>query len=136
MRVGADVQSTCRKCGDTWHVVIAIASGQIAKVECRDCGARHGYRPKGGAKTTRRSGPAPRARGKTAKPTHPIVEADLSRPRRSFDTSETYAVGDRIVHPSFGEGVVQAVVGATKVEILFAVGAKTMAHARPARRGT
>ena len=37
----------------------------------------------------------------------PIVAADLSRPRRSFQTSDAYEEGDRVIHPSFGEGVVQ-----------------------------
>jgi hypothetical protein len=36
------------------------------------------------------------------------------------------------MHASFGEGVVQAVVGAKKIEILFEVGAKTLVHARSA----
>ena len=42
--------------------------------------------------------------------------------------SEVYEVGDRVDHPTFGEGVVQAIVGATKIEVLFGVMPKTLAH--------
>jgi hypothetical protein len=35
-----------------------------------------------------------------------------------------------MLHPSFGEGVVQAITGPTKVQVLFASGEKTLVHAR------
>ncbi len=41
MRVGSDIEAICKKCGDVWHVVIALADRAIAKVECRECRARH-----------------------------------------------------------------------------------------------
>lgn len=128
MRVGADVQSTCRRCGDVWHVVIAMTNTRIAKVECKDCGARHGYRPVGAA--ARRKTASGTTRRVTAKRSKEIVAADLSRPPRSFATTETYDVGDRILHPSFGEGVVQSLIGSSKVEVLFEAGPKTMIHGR------
>lgn len=59
-----------------------------------------------------------------------VVEADPSRPRRPFRPSDTYEVGDRILHGHYGEGVVQAVKGPTKVEVLFEAGAKTLVHGR------
>jgi len=124
MRVGADIQAACRKC----------AEGRIANVECGECGARHRYRAAAGASPARKSSVSPRgARSRSAaRKAKPIVAADPSRPRRPFRTSDTYAVGDRVVHPSFGEGVVQAITGATKVEVLFEVGAKTLVHSRTA----
>lgn len=135
MRVGSELEAVCRRCGDTWHVVIALADGRIARVECRQCGARHRYRPVGGAApaaaASRRAAgsgrPASRGRVRSARP---VVEADPSRPRRPFRATDTYQVGDRIVHASFGEGVVQAVTGPSKIEVLFPAGPKTLVHAR------
>ena len=134
MRVGSDIGSICRRCGDVWHVVIARVDGRIAKVECRQCGARHRYRPAEGegartapSRMSAAGATSPRTRRHAAKR---IVEADRSRPRRPFRPSETYRVGDRVVHQSFGEGVVQVVKGATKIEILFEVGSKTLVHGR------
>jgi hypothetical protein len=136
-RVGRDIGSVCRKCGDVWHVVVAASGGRIAQVECKQCGARHRYRPADG-EAEGKAGAGPRKAGaRTASPRtgkaagkKPVVAADLSRPSRRFQMSETYAVGDRVVHASFGEGVVQAVTGVRKVEILFEAGPKTLVHGR------
>jgi len=130
VRVGAEVQSSCRKCGFGWHVVIAMSAGEIAQVECGECRARHRYRPADARK------PGASRAGKLPKTKHPakkraaVVEADLSRPPRSFSARETYVPGDRLMHSSFGEGVVQAVMGPSKIEVLFETGVKVLVHAR------
>ena len=54
----------------------------------------------------------------------------MTRPPRPFRTSDTYSVGDRVVHHHFGEGVVQAVTGPTKIQVLFETGPRTLVHAR------
>ena len=136
-RVGRDIGSVCRKCGDVWHVVVAVTDGRLAQVECKQCGARHRYRPaageaegKAGARTRKANARTASSRTGRAADKKPVVEADLSRPSRRFQMSETYEVGDRVVHTSFGEGVVQAVTGVRKVEILFDAGPKTLVHGR------
>ncbi len=128
MKVGAEVQSLCRKCGESWHVVVALAGGQIAQVECGSCGARHRYRPAG--KKAAASPRAARTGVRRGAPARPLVEADPSRPVRPFRVSDTYQVGDRVAHASFGEGVVQALKGPTKVEVHFADGARVLVHGR------
>ncbi len=132
MRVGSDIEAICRKCGDVWHVVIALADRRIANVECRECGARHRYRGVKGETGAARGKPATRAtssrtRGGKKKP---VVEADESRPRRDFRMTDTYAVGDRVLHASFGEGVVQEVAAPAKIVVLFDVGSKMLVHGR------
>ncbi len=136
MRVGSDVGAICRKCGDVWHVVVAVVDHRIAKVECKQCGARHRFRPSDGESPTAggRRTTATRARSTTSarrvSRKQPIVEADPSRPPRPYRPSECYTRGDRVVHPSFGEGVVQAISGPKKVLVLFAGGEKTLVQAR------
>jgi len=61
VRVGSDIEAICKKCGDVWHVVIALAARRIAKVECKECGARHGYRGVKGEIGAVRGKPAARA---------------------------------------------------------------------------
>lgn len=78
-------------------------------------------------KAARRSTTAARRRKIAPRP---VTEADLSRPPRAFRMSDTYQVGDRVVHASFGTGVVQAVNGPTKMEILFDVGSKILVQGR------
>jgi hypothetical protein len=137
--VGSEVQGICGRCGDVWHVVIAFAGDRIAQVQCGECGARHRYRPSGGAPAGEASpdgarhsrSPARRsaasARRGSAKP---VVEADPSRPRRAFSPHDSYQVGDRLLHPTFGEGVVQAILGASKLLVLFDSGPKRLVQGR------
>ena len=124
-RVGSEIAAICRRCGEIDHVVIALAGDVIAQVECAECGARHRYRPAGGPRprpsTARKSATRTRANDATS-----VVLADPSRPCRSFRPRDTYEVGDRMLHPTFGEGVVQATRGATKVEVLFEAGTKLL----------
>ena len=133
-QVGSDIGALCGKCGDVWHVVIARAEGRIAQVECKQCGARHRFRPPPGERGAR-SGAERRPRRKSVSGSGSasaelIVEADLSRPPRAFDPGETYQVGDRLFHASFGVGVVQAVTGRRKIRVHFGSGAKLLVHAR------
>ena len=76
-----------------------------------------------------RARPAPRSRAAKALDSA-VVEPDLSRPPRPFRTSETFAVGDRVSHPTLGEGVVQALAGPTKIEVLFGAERKLLVHGR------
>jgi hypothetical protein len=76
--------------------------------------------------------PKPPARPKPGAPVEVRVEADLSRPVRPYAASEKYAPADRISHPKLGLGVVQALVGAGKISVLFADRKVVLVHGRPA----
>ena len=136
-QVGSEIGSICGKCGDIWHIVIARDADRIVQVQCGECGARHRYRPPGGAAaggSARRvsksstSGSRPR---KSDAP--PVIEADPARPSRNFSPMDTYQAGDRMVHPTFGEGVVQATQGPTKVSVLFKAGTKLLVQSQVRR---
>jgi len=58
-------------------------------------------------------------RPKQGAPVEVRIEADLSRPIRPYAVSERYAPGDRISHEKLGLGVVQGIVGACKMSVLF-----------------
>jgi len=135
-QVGSDVGALCRRCGDVWHVVVAIVDGRVAKVECKQCGARHRFRSSEPtrAPARRKSAPPVRRAGKrTAAGGAVMVEGDPSRPPRRYDISETYQAGDRILHARFGEGVVQNVSGPGKAVVLFGASEKTLVHGRVPR---
>jgi hypothetical protein len=132
--VGADIESLCSKCGDVWHVVVAKVGENIVKVQCKQCGGYHRHKPIGGK-------PAPRARtSSVARPKAareavaridtPSVAADLSKPPRTYNASERYAIGDRIEHPTFGSGVVEALPEPGKMTVFFATGRRLLVHAK------
>ncbi|HIF97110.1 MAG TPA: hypothetical protein EYQ54_08815 [Myxococcales bacterium] len=133
MRVGSDVFAKCRRCGEVWHVVVAVVPNRKTRVECKQCEGRHGYNPpaaEAGVRGLRKSTPVNRAgsRGKN----EPVISSDLSRPVRPYSQGDQYTAGDRILHPNFGEGVVQSISGPKKIRILFASGERTLAQRQKA----
>jgi hypothetical protein len=130
MQAGADIDSICNKCGDSPHVVLAMVGGRIAKVQCLRCGGRHRQKSPGGepATTAKRAGGA--AGKRKAKDTGPSVEANLKRPIEEYLPSSSYAIGDRIRHLVFGEGVVEKIAGRTKIQVYFPAGQKILVHGK------
>ena len=135
---GADVEALCSKCGDVWHVVVAKVGEQIVKVQCKQCGGYHRYKsPHGASKEVRQPsmfGPKPqRAPAPDKAPVErfekPAVAADLSRPSRTYRASEKFAVGDRVDHPSFGQGVVE-ISEPGKITVFFASGRRVLAQSK------
>jgi hypothetical protein len=145
--VGQDVYSVCGKCGDTWHVIVALDGGRITKVQCKQCMGYHRYRAPAGEERVDAEARKPKRRTVATRPTkgsraaatprastrrrdEPIVEPDLSIPVRRYQMTETYAPGERIEHPKFGEGVVETSPGPGKVQVFFEDGRRTLAQGR------
>jgi hypothetical protein len=138
LSAGADIESICSKCGDVWHVIVAMVGDKVAKVQCKECNGLHRYRPPGGAKTkaaavrTRKKSTGSSSRSKAkASPSGPAVEPDIRRPTRPYRASEEYQVADRVDHVKFGIGVVEETEPG-KMTVWFPVGRKVLVQARPA----
>jgi hypothetical protein len=143
--VGADVEALCSKCGDVWHVVVAKVGQQIVKVQCKQCSGYHRYKSPHGAppdkKLPSNTRPPREAASSSRSPKAPVerfekpaVPADLSKPSRPYRASELFEVGERIDHPSFGQGVVE-VAEPGKVTVFFASGRRVLAQAKAAAGG-
>jgi len=77
--------------------------------------------------------PKPKARPRVrTEPAEKIVEADPSRPVRSYSTNDSYRAGDRIAHPKLGTGVVQGVAGPGKIRVRFDERQSVLVHERSA----
>ncbi len=138
---GSDVESLCNKCGDVWHVVVAMVGDKIAKVQCKQCNAYHRYRDPSGKKkaaSTRKKSAATTSKSTTkAKKTtvsKATVDADMSKPIRPYSPKDNFEPAERIEHPKFGIGVVQSVANG-KADVFFgSFGTKVLATARPATK--
>lgn len=134
--VGADIEALCSKCGDVWHVIEAKVGEDIVRVICKECGAQHRYRnpKKAGMATPRTKSTKPRT-SRTKEVVErfatPAIAADLSIPVRTYKASDLYAPGERVEHPTFGQGVVE-VSEPGKVTLFFATGRKVLAQAKGA----
>ena len=138
--VGEDIEDICTRCGDTWHVVMAKIGERVAKVVCKLCGSQHNYRGEknapapsggeeaalGGARAGARRGVQP-ARRRRAWPTSTLPS------RRAVTRPRTPTLpGERVIHATFGVGVVAATPGPGKVDVQFPGGARTLACAKTA----
>jgi hypothetical protein len=140
--VGQDIEDICTRCGDTWHVVVAKVGERVVKVVCKLCGSQHNYRGEnngaaaaGGSTTSGGSWGGGRRRRpvKRAAPAAPAApDFDPSKPPRTYAAAGSYQPGERIVHPSFGTGVVASSPGPGKVDVVFPSGARTLACAKAA----
>jgi hypothetical protein len=147
IEAGSDVEAICRKCGDVWHVVVAMeADGvSIAKVQCKECGGYHKYKapvsaaekaaPKKKKTATKRT-----TKSKAAAPAKPVnqatVEPDLSKPVRPYNVKESFEVAERIDHVKFGIGIVETVLEPGKMEVFFPDGRRVLATAKSAPKLT
>ncbi len=142
--VGADISSFCPKCKrDSEHIVIDSAEKgrRVGRVRCSSCGEEHPFRkPKStGGRTPKKaakSAGSPRQRRvKTPEETatdewaevHAMVEAAQKVP---YAMNGAYDRGQVIDHLTLGPGVVLAVLGPQKVEVLFKVGRRRLVCAR------
>lgn len=140
--VGADIEAQCNKCGGArWHVIEAKVGEEIVRVLCKECGAQHRYRNPNAGATPKRSTAsgeakprAPRAEKVVERFATPAVAADLSLPVRTYKASEAFTPGERVDHPTFGQGVVE-LAEPGKVTIFFATGRKVLAQAKTGAAG-
>ena len=140
--VGADIESLCSKCGDVWHVVVAKEGQQIVKVQCKQCGGYHRYRSPTSVPKEKRAPPSMMERAqRELQPKAPVerfekpaVAADLTKPVRTYRASERFEVGERVDHPSFGQGVVEAAEPG-KVTVFFGTGRRVLVQSKEGATG-
>lgn len=127
MNVGDPIDCRCSKCRKiTNHVIVAMADGTPAKVECNTCQGQHKFR----RPATVRKAPASRS------PVDPrlaeqkewqTLRTDIeSRQAMAYSMEAAFKIGAVIRHPVFGLGLVQSKIGPRKIDVLFSEGRKKM----------
>ena len=104
-KIGDRVEQMCVTCGEErGHLIASMTkTGKITRVSCPKCGSRVPYK----RGTTRR------ASNKVGAP---------------YEISRTYRRGQTIMHPSFGEGEVTAIIEPGKMDVLFADRMRRLIH--------
>jgi hypothetical protein len=142
LSAGKEVLSYCTKCRmDLLHVIIAMQGDRIVRVQCKTCRGDHVYKAPKGVKDPSMA-PPPRSAGsatgeKKVPAARVAVETEWARlmkenagkPLRDYAADQKFAVGDRLKHPLFGEGVVMKILFPKKVEICFSMDVKVLVHA-------
>jgi hypothetical protein len=140
---GDIIEARCTKCRKVLnHRIVALVEDTIVRVECNTCQGVHNYHappavkeakvPKSAAASKPRSTPAaPRTSKKDPvemereewASLQPTFDPDRAHP---YTMTGRYKVKHLIAHPSFGLGVVKAVVTPQKMQVLFKDGIKLL----------
>ena len=106
-KIGDGVDQMCISCNEVrGHIVVSVSkAGKITRVSCPMCASSVMYR----AGTTRR------ASNKLGAP---------------YDRTRAYRKGQTLMHPTFGEGEVTAIIEPEKMDVLFADRIRRMIHAQ------
>lgn len=141
--VGKETLSYCTRCKmDLTHTIASMIGDRIARVHCKTCRSDHNYRPPKGVTEPGAEGTASAAirgtRSTTPRQRTQAVPVSVAwqnkmlqfkdRPLQVYSAKSKYQMGDRIRHPSFGEGVVEKTIYPNKVEILFESDIKVLIH--------
>ena len=106
-KIGDRVDQMCISCNEVrGHIVISVSkAGKITRVSCPMCESRVIYR----AGTTRRAS---------------------DKLCALYDRTRAYRKGQTLMHPTFGEGEVTAIIESEKMDVLFADRIRRMIHAQ------
>lgn len=139
VKVAEEVIAYCSQCKmDLAAMVVAMKGDQIVRVECKTCRKERGYKaPKGILEPGMAPPPKKTTRGartETGERVDRSVGAEWKkallqykdRPINNYSAKMAVGVGDRIAHPTFGEGIVMKPIHPNKAEILFEMDLKVL----------
>lgn len=109
--VGDRVEKLCIKCGEErGHVIASLNKrGKISRVTCPKCGTLGTFKTGVGTGARRKLDPG-----------------------APYDQTRAYRAGQTMLHPTFGQGEVTALIEPLKIDVLFADRMRRLIHARPA----
>lgn len=138
--VGKETLAYCTSCKmDLNHIIVAMKGDRIAKVQCLTCKKDHAYKVAKGVSEPGKPTKATKAKKKSAaaeeEANHSIeVEwqklmlAHRDLPTKGYNTKGNFALGDKINHPNFGEGIVGKLIYPNKIEVVFQMDVKILIH--------
>lgn len=135
LSVGNEILAYCTSCKmDLNHVIVAMKGDRVAKTQCLTCKKEHAFKaPKGAtepkAKKKKKSdSDAPSATSIEAE-WQKLMAAHAEHPIKSYSTKGQFLLGDKIAHPSFGDGIVGRLIYPNKLEVIFRTDVKILIHA-------
>ncbi len=135
---GKEALAYCTSCKmDLAHIVVAMSGDRIVKTQCKTCKKDHAYKaPKGitePVKTKRASKKA------AATPAGNPVELEWEKlmtqhkaaPVKAYTMKGQFVLGDKLSHPTFGDGIVGKLIYPNKLEVIFRTDVKVLIHGGP-----
>jgi hypothetical protein len=120
---------------DLNHMIVAMKGDRIAKVQCLTCKKEHVYRaPKGATEPTKTK--AAKKKAAEEEETNHSIEAEWEKlmsahrehPIKPYSTKGHFTLGDKLNHPTFGEGIVGKLIYPNKLEVIFRMDVKILIY--------
>lgn len=131
--VGGEVLAFCTFCKmDMMNVVVAMKGEKIAKVKCKTCEKDHVYRaPKGITEPPPKKVKLPKgvaASVPVEMEWEKLMAVHKNTPFKSYSMKGQFLLGDKLQHPSFGDGIVSKQIYPNKIEVIFKADIKVLIH--------
>ncbi|MCM2278682.1 MAG: hypothetical protein NDJ89_11465 [Oligoflexia bacterium] len=135
--VAKETLAYCTSCKmDLNHIVVAMKGDRIAKVQCLTCKKEHVYKAPKGVTEPGKAKPTRKKKETTAEATATSIEAEWEKlmtshkdaPLKSYTTKGHFILGDKIKHPTFGEGIVGKLIYPNKIEVIFRTDLKILIY--------
>jgi ssDNA-binding Zn-finger/Zn-ribbon topoisomerase 1 len=108
--VGMRVEKLCAVCNEErGHIVASISKlGRISRVTCPKCETRSPFKSSNLA----------------------IKQRSSAQPIAPYDRTRTYRAGQTVMHSTYGEGEITALIEPEKIDVLFSDRVRRLIHAR------
>ncbi len=135
--VANETLAYCTSCKmDLNHIIVAMKGDRIAKVQCLTCKKEHVYRTPKGATEPQAKTPKVRKATAEAEDSHHSIEAEWEKlmnshremPVKPYSTKGQFGLGDKLSHPTFGEGIVGKLIYPNKLEVIFRTDVKILIY--------
>ncbi len=134
--VGSEVLAYCTSCKmDLNNVIVALKGDRIAKVQCLTCKKEHVYKAPKGQTSPAKTKKKKKAEADAEAGAHSIeaeweklMAAHRELPLKQYGMKEHFLLGDKINHPTFGEGIVGKLIYPNKLEVIFRTDVKVLIY--------
>ncbi|MBC7692436.1 MAG: hypothetical protein H7222_11795 [Methylotenera sp.] len=139
LTVGKDALSYCSSCKmDLNHTIVSMKGDKLHRVQCRTCKKEHVFKAPKGLTEPATDKPEKKARAK--KSSEPKVDHSIGAeweklmashkhlPTKPYSTKMHFALGEKISHPTFGDGIIAKHIHPNKVEVVFQTDLKVLIH--------
>ncbi|MBI3534550.1 MAG: hypothetical protein HY072_03560 [Deltaproteobacteria bacterium] len=114
--VGKDINAYCKKCtSNQEHIIVTTKGDKATRVKCHECGDEHPYKS-----PQNLDGLAVDFSGThTELEWEKLMNAHKDAPIKSYAMKGKYTLGDKLGHPTFGDGIVSKHIYPNKIEVIF-----------------
>lgn len=136
IQVASEIISYCTACKmDLNSVVVAMKGDRVARVQCFTCKKEHTFKAPKGAKAPKAK--KTRKKADDAATTAQSIEVEWEKlmnahkdlPKKNYTMKAGFGLGDKIAHPTFGDGIVGKLIYPNKIEVIFRTDLKILIHA-------